>query len=313
VNVSSAQNVTFINVTTVPALASDLYGFTYDPNTGFVYGAYGASNVAVIAGATNTLAAVVPAEPGALNGAPTSVAFDPLNDYTYVAAEQCGCVFVVGVGPPPSLYNLTFTESGLPMGLPWSVRVASSLQGSNESTISYSLRNGSYAYSVINPKGYAAAPPSGNVTIAGESVPQPIEFSRVSPGYFPVYFIESGLPAGAIWSVTLDETSNSSSQNSLYFLVTNGSYTYTAHPPGGYNVLPTSGTVTVSGSEQTIDLNFQQVAHPSTGPTALEVESILLIVAGSLAAGILGFYIHRRGARRPVEKSGDRAPKQPES
>jgi hypothetical protein len=71
-----------------------------------------------------------------------------------------------------------------------------------------------------------------------------------------VTFTESGLPAGQDWSVTVGGTTQHSTSSSILFNETNGTYLFTIGSVGGYAVSRNTGTVTVSGSDQTVPVSF---------------------------------------------------------
>ena len=73
----------------------------------------------------------------------------------------------------------------------------------------------------------------------------------------PVYFNETGLAGGYVWSVTLNGVQQTSGSSSIVFWENPGqwySYTISAN---GYQVNPTSGQVYVSNSGQTVSVNLQ--------------------------------------------------------
>ncbi|MCW6169393.1 MAG: hypothetical protein LVQ96_07710 [Thermoplasmatales archaeon] len=82
---------------------------------------------------------------------------------------------------------------------------------------------------------------------------------------FAVDFSESGLPSGTSWSVTFNGNTKSSTTSQLSFLVSNGTYSYSVGSVSGYSVSPSSGSVTVNGAAQTVDLSFstQTSSHPN--------------------------------------------------
>ncbi len=66
---------------------------------------------------------------------------------------------------------------------------------------------------------------------------------------YRVTFNETGLPAGSLWSVTWNNTTNLiSTASSLSVVVANGSYSFTVNPEQGYNFTPANGTIIVTGA-----------------------------------------------------------------
>ena len=101
-------------------------------------------------------------------------------------------------------YGITFTESGLPAGTAWSVSLNGTVRNSSTASITFLAVNGTYAYVVGLVGGYSASPASGTVGVHGASVTVGITFSSILPGLYSVSFVESGLPLGTPWSVTLN-------------------------------------------------------------------------------------------------------------
>ena len=149
-------------------------------------------------------------------------------------------------------YTVTFTESGLPSGTSWSVTLAGSTQSSTTTTVTFSEKNGTYAYSIGAVTGYAPSPLSGSVTVAGAAAAETITFAV---GY-TVTFTESGLPSGTMWSVTLNGATLSSTTTSIVFTEANGKYTYTVGSVTGYTASPASGSVTVASAAQSVTITF---------------------------------------------------------
>lgn len=72
----------------------------------------------------------------------------------------------------------------------------------------------------------------------------------VPPRTFTATFTESGLPAGTIWSVTVNGTTVESKTTSINFELTNGTFPYEIGSVAGYRITsgPSSGTVIVNGA-----------------------------------------------------------------
>ncbi|MFZ0698643.1 MAG: thermopsin family protease [Thermoplasmata archaeon] len=76
-------------------------------------------------------------------------------------------------------YSLTFTETGLPTGLIWSVNVTSEGPGSwfgnalAGTPITFEVANGTYTYQISVPDGYSATNSSGATTVDGAGVAAP--------------------------------------------------------------------------------------------------------------------------------------------
>ncbi|MDE1853234.1 MAG: fibronectin type III domain-containing protein [Thaumarchaeota archaeon] len=201
---------------------------------------------------------------------------DNSNNVLYVEAAADGCSVCIGncssnawvywirsivyesVAPTVVIgaqtYTATFTESGLPSGTSWQVQVGSAINSSTSNTITFQLKNGTYSFSVSSVPGYLANPSGGPLIIAGSDISKSIDFTKNS---FAVTFLESGLPTGSSWTVTLDGTPQSSTTSTVIFLnVTNGQHQYTVSASSGYAPSPPSGLVQVTGGDQTVPVSF---------------------------------------------------------
>ncbi len=167
-------------------------------------------------------------------------------------------------------YPVTFTESGLPTGTSWSVKLGRTVSSSTSSTISFHEGNGSYNYSVGVVAGYTAHPSSGTVTVAGKGVSVPIAFAPVVAPVYPVVFGETGLPTGTLWSVTLNSVAASSTTATIEFNETNGTYSYVVGTVVGFTATPTSGMIGVSGPGASLSVGFNPTPVPTYPVTFAE-------------------------------------------
>jgi hypothetical protein len=81
----------------------------------------------------------------------------------------------------PATYTVNFTESGLVLGVQWSVSFNGQTQNSNSNYITFNAPNGVYPYLVITPTGFNASPTGGNVTVNGQNIKVSITFLPVLP------------------------------------------------------------------------------------------------------------------------------------
>ena len=176
-------------------------------------------------------------------GASFDAAIDATSGVLLGAFESTTCV-----------YNVTFSESGLPARTEWSVSTPNGTFGSDNATIAGTFANGSYPYT-IQASGYAPNPASGTLVVAGANVGIGVTFSHL-PGNYTVSFVESGLPAGTGWTVDLfGPGSLRSNATTINFTVVNGSYPFYASA-NGFNASPTSGEVNVTGANVTRTIHF---------------------------------------------------------
>ena len=172
-----------------------------------------------------------------------------------------GADVVVNVVFEP-LVAVPFVESGLAVGHSWTVSLngtgtggVPSVQSSSGSTIGFSVIAGSYTFDAAS-AGYEATPAFGTVVVGASVAVTLIAFVLSSE----LTFIETGLPAGTAWTVTLTQgntTANVSSVGSnLSFNVFDsqaGPYSfqafssgYLATPRNGSGVLPANATQTIT-------------------------------------------------------------------
>ena len=79
-------------------------------------------------------------------------------------------------------HTLTFSESGLPSGMTWSVTLDSTVYGSAASTISFAEPNGTYSFQIGAVAGFTANPSNGSVAVAGSNQTVTIAFASTSGG-----------------------------------------------------------------------------------------------------------------------------------
>ncbi|HYA11154.1 MAG TPA: hypothetical protein VEH10_05755 [Thermoplasmata archaeon] len=195
----------------------------------------------------------------------------------------------------PTLYNVTFAETGLPAGTNWSVIVAGGggfhhhghhhgAETTSNSTLTLALGNGSYRYDVLRVPGYGIADNGsrGTFNVSGAS-PATISIVFVKLVTYTVTFTESGLPNGTNWTVVVGswggwgssggttqvETSNGTT---ITFSLTNGTYWFFVGHVHGYRATNNStGSLNVSGaSPPTVDVTFA-ASHWGDAPVAAAV------------------------------------------
>ncbi len=132
----------------------------------------------------------------------------------YTASPSSGSISVKGananqaitftpVKTTVSKYTVTFTESGLPSGTSWSVTFNGTTETSTTDTITFTVANGTYSYSIGNITGYKVDPLSGSLNINGSNTSQTITFSSNTTSKTPpkgissdeIYAIEGAIAA----------------------------------------------------------------------------------------------------------------------
>jgi len=169
----------------------------------------------------------------------------------------------------PSGYFITnwleFMETGLPAYTTWGFTLDTITYTTSAPLVfipSWSLGDPNLGYVVDPPVGYTPTPASGTVPYTGVNTTVTIAFAAIP---YTVTFDESGLASGTSWSVTFDGTPQSGTGSSIVFSnVIVGTYAYTIAPVPGYTALPTSGSVTLAGSDKTVDAAFTVVTYAVT-------------------------------------------------
>ena len=106
---------------------------------------------------------------------------------------------------------------------------------------------------------------------------------------YSVTFTEMGLPAGSSWAVTLAGSTVSSTSGTITFTEPNGTYDYIIRGNSSYTATPTTGTATVSGESQNVNVTFTPISsHPgSTGFLGLAGNEGYYGVGGLVAVAVI--------------------------
>jgi Right handed beta helix region len=184
-----------------------------------------------------------------------------------------------GLNSPPTTYEITFSETGLPSGTDWSVVLGSTPLHSTTPSVVTSLANGTWAYTIPGVGTYAAVLAIGNVTVAGASVGVAVTFTP-GPPHYAVTFSEVGLISGTNWSVTVGDWMLSSTNSTVEFSELNGSYSFTVGPISGGTPTPWFGTLTVNGLPENVAINWTFSPPPTNNTT---VRSTTWAIIGSAA------------------------------
>jgi len=152
--------------------------------------------------------------------------------------------------------TLTFNAVGLPSGTLWGVTITPELPGGGPApqeasvrgaSIGFSVVKGTYRYTVSEkPVVYQAGSGSpGSVVVPGHNVSKKVTFKLLTQ---TVVFVEHGLPATTVWTVSVAgpmNLSRSSSTGKIKLVLENGTYTYTVSNFTAWNPHPASGSLTV--------------------------------------------------------------------
>lgn len=165
-------------------------------------------------------------------------------------------------------YNVRLTESGLPPGTEWWLNQSQGPSfSSDNTTLSFGLPNGTYAFTVaLSNKTFAAL--CVNITVNGGSVARTLNFTQFT---YPVCFTEAGLPNGTLWSVSLTGVTPASLQSTSTELVgalPNGTYQFIVGIVSGYRANMTSGEIRISGHSLLVQIDFVPVSPGKTVGTS---------------------------------------------
>ena len=146
------------------------------------------------------------------------------------------------------VYKVEFLENGLPSSSQWYLNITgiASVIVRNLDYYNLYLPNGAYNYSIYSSdKNYLNLNESGSMIVNGSNLTIRVSFN---PILFTMSFVESGLPKGSSWSVNLTGAYGKNSTNdTVIFDVTNGTYNFTIANSSGFASSPSQGSVTVNG------------------------------------------------------------------
>ncbi len=151
-------------------------------------------------------------------------------------------------------YDVTFSESGLPTGTPWAVNAGGTTNGSTGSSIGFTLGLGSFNYTISTATGFAPANTTGTVVVSGAAVQVNVAFSAATT--YSASFRESGLPAGTLWGVSVNNITATTNTTTLVYPETNGTYPYLITQIGNEVLSTYSGTFTLNGAGTLIRVTF---------------------------------------------------------
>jgi len=245
-----------------------LSGVVYDPHNNEVYVAdQDGDNVTVWGAENHTEVRSVP-----VGSSPRSIVFDPENDTVFVANVQSGNVSVINDSTNRVVESITSEVGAYILAYDGaSNAVYNAYYDANEVTAfnasTYAPLSGSplefgegggyyvegLVYDPANGLMYAADSTGDALNAIGPVTP---------PTGYTVTFVETGLPQGTGWAVTLNGTERSSSTPTIQFSDERGSLPFTVAPVEGYVANVTSGTVVVTNGPRTVDIGFALVETP---------------------------------------------------
>ena len=158
-------------------------------------------------------------------------------------------------------YRVDFEETGLPIGIAWSLNVSDGMEYSTSSTsVTMMLPNGTYYYNVSQGSLYHSSPDKGMITVNGSNESFAITFTEVT---YEVTFIESGLQKNTAWSVALGGQIQYSNRSYITYNLPNGSYDFEVSPVKGYISGTNEIALEVGGLNVTDPISFSKL-YPVT-------------------------------------------------
>jgi hypothetical protein len=170
-------------------------------------------------------------------------------------------------------YAVTFASTGLPGSDSWTVSLAGFSLTSTAANITFYEENGTYDFTLSVPAGLSAPASAGQVAVLAANTVVSVPLTTPLNG-FALNFVESGLPTGSPWNVTVNGFAIQSTGTSLAFQLPNGTYNWGVSTIGGWTTT-WSGTATVNGTAATVKIPFVPFTYAVT------------FFEGGLAAGVM--------------------------
>jgi hypothetical protein len=187
-------------------------------------------------------------------------------------------------------YSVTFTETGLPAGTRWSVNVSGIEYTSTSFSILIAQADGVRGFEVGELPAFRPVPVNSTFDVEGAPLQVPIHFyPRYPPPHYALTFLESGLPTGTEWNVTIRGARESSTSSTIGFLELNGTYGFQVAPVAGYRSVPTNSSVVVDGSAEVVSVTFTPLTPPG--------ERFLVTFSESGLPALTGWWVQIRGTR----------------
>jgi YVTN family beta-propeller protein len=237
------------------------YGIAVEPGTTTLVATAGANDrVSLIDGANFTVSQILELP---VNTYPEGVVIDASTEQVFTADWGNDSVSYFSL---EETFPITFQESGLAAGTPWTASLGGMPERSTVSNLSFTLPNGTYGFSVTPELGYLLTPGSGSVTVSGVGQTLSIVFAKL----YAVWFNATGLPNGTPWDARMGSTVHSNvtvgGAGSIKFVLPNGSYSYALQGLDGYHesAIPSIGNLTVDGANLAEQLEFEVVTYVVT-------------------------------------------------
>lgn len=191
----------------------------------------------------------------------------------YFASPSSGSLNVSGAYVTQSISfsnshndSVSFVESGLQPGTSWSVTMNGVTVSSDSQVVNFTLPNGTYSYVIPALTSMTSTPAFGSLTVEGIGLVEPVNFSQNPKGAYTLMFIESGLPTGAMWTVSATSGaarfSVTDDGGAIELSLPNATYNWSVSTtrnfsqPADLSSDPASGTAVVQGYGGTVNVSF---------------------------------------------------------
>src|SRR5205809_920315 len=254
----NSNNVSVINGTTVVAsvvVGNNPFGVGYDIGNGYVYVANGGSDTVSVINGTTVVASV------AVGAYPFGVGYDIGSGFVYATNVNSNDVSVLS----GTSVVATIPVGNTPVGVAYD-SANGYIYVTNPASNDLSVINGATVVATVlvgnAPSGVAYDSGNGYIYVAnnGANTVSVIATTRPPGPLFLVTFIETGLPSGTSWSVTLDDLLNRSTTPTITFSGPNGTYSFAVGRIRGdtayYYAIPASGSLAVNGTPVSVPVSF---------------------------------------------------------
>lgn len=127
-------------------------------------------------------------------------------------------------------------------------------------------------------------------------------------GYF-LQFVETGLPPGARWSVTVGSSSLTGVASALTVRLVNGSYAWNATGVPGYSLAPATGRATINGSDVIVTIAFSPPPGPPPTWWATNASRVYVSVGILVAVTLFVLFVNRWDRKRASSHTPHPEPK----
>ncbi|HTT16048.1 MAG TPA: hypothetical protein VMH49_01640 [Thermoplasmata archaeon] len=203
------------------------------------------------------------------------------------------------------IHYVIFRETGLTVGLSWEASLGTLWGETVNSSLSFGVMSGVYAYTVgtDSPEAFKVKPSaSGSVTVGATNVSVNVTF--VPPPFYNITFVQRGLPLGTLWGVFTSTnvlySNNSTTARSFVLQLPNASSaqdTYCAYTEDvvGYSA-PCGVGFAVAGANETVNVTFVPVWPVTFREQGLPAGAGLEWAVGylnleSLSSGFVGYVV----------------------